>query len=479
MIKKFSKLFLVFTILFLLFSCTNSNENLMASYLLGRGAVSVQLPGASRAAITLSDVRTYDLIISNDTQTQTLTGTPGGVVTFSNLPVGTYTLTGTAYGKSNNRIAYNSITVTVIPDYTILVNFTLYTTLPIGLWNGTSNFYIGDTATTSLTGVKSISSSIADFAFDKNDNLYINNGTSIDVYSAPNYTSSSSITDLAGVYLYNSEDNKMYSLDTTDNTGTLTIYDIESKAVSNTINLGIINYGSYAVSSFVNDVAYLYITVYNIASPGITVTPYKITKSGTTYSSTACTSVSFSLTELGINSVVPEAEGITTMEDKGGYSITDSAVKGTSLYFLVNNSVVNNDSTFYLSQSTGYSNKRLINPSCGALVELTVNGETVNSNRTIGFTKNPFGIEKVTYDINWTTYFQTPTSDNAGFYGPIRILAIKPKKIWIADDGATVENGRAVQKNRVVEVDLETETLSIVSSGLVEFDYKIIEGSYF
>ena len=91
----------------------------------------------------------------------------------------------------------------------------------------------------------------------------------------------------------------------------------------------------------------------------------------------------------------------------------------------------------------------------------------------------------MTYVSNYTLYdvlpFYTPTlneenlSDKA-FYGPVKFIAVKPKKLVIADDGlAFYTDADGVTKyrnvNRVVTVDLESfsiiesETANVTLSG--------------
>ena len=65
--------------------------------------------------------------------------------------------------------------------------------------------------------------------------------------------------------------------------------------------------------------------------------------------------------------------------------------------------------------------------------------------------------------VGWdnNTYTDSYTHDSNTFYGPDKIVAIKPKKIVIADDGVEQGSGyNAKQKQRFVVFDLETNTIT-------------------
>ncbi len=67
-----------------------------------------------------------------------------------------------------------------------------------------------------------------------------------------------------------------------------------------------------------------------------------------------------------------------------------------------------------------------------------------------------------------------PAQDATSFYGPVRFAAIRPKKLVIADDGASIENADqpCEQKNAIMEIDLASATLTRTEVP-VEFDRNI------
>lgn len=71
----------------------------------------------------------------------------------------------------------------------------------------------------------------------------------------------------------------------------------------------------------------------------------------------------------------------------------------------------------------------------------------------------------------WTTGWsgdanQLPTDPTSQFYGPVRVVGIAPKKLYIADDGYSLTGSAPsttqVNKNRVVELDTETGAFSAI-----------------
>ena len=133
----------------------------------------------------------------------------------------------------------------------------------------------------------------------------------------------------------------------------------------------------------------------------------------------------------------------------------------------------------------------------GAVVKLTDTGSALSvdtsfgSNGLLGWTDTPQSLpygnaaDSTTVDCYW------PASGTVGFYGPAKFVAVKPKKLVIADDGATgipynesdpsSSAGEIYQKNRIVEIDLSSglinETISFDNTSDIDFDISVSGGS--
>ena len=110
---------------------------------------------------------------------------------------------------------------------------------------------------------------------------------------------------------------------------------------------------------------------------------------------------------------------------------TDMRIIDDKLYLLIR----------HLNSVTGYS----YSTGCIIIIDMTNNKTSV-----VGWDNN-------TYIKDTDSY----THDSNTFYGPDKIVAIKPKKIVIADDGVEHGSGyNAKQKQRFVVFDLETNTIT-------------------
>lgn len=110
---------------------------------------------------------------------------------------------------------------------------------------------------------------------------------------------------------------------------------------------------------------------------------------------------------------------------------TDMRIIDDKLYLLIR----------HLNSVTGYS----YSTGCVVIIDMNTNETSV-----VGWDEN-------TYIKDTDSY----THDSNTFYGPDKIVAIKPKKIVIADDGVEHGSGyNAKQKQRFVVFDLETNTIT-------------------
>lgn len=162
---------------------------------------------------------------------------------------------------------------------------------------------------------------------------------------------------------------------------------------------------------------------------------------------TVCTIFDFSISSGAIISTsISNSDTMITLKDASACcpEFTDMRIINGKLYLLVR----------HLSQTSGYS----YSTGCVICVDLSSSETTVS------------GWDTNKYDSDNDSY----SHDNLTFYGPDKIVAIKPKKILIADDG--VEHGSgysAKDKQRLVVFDLEsnaiTGTIEIPEG--IEFSY--------
>ena len=139
---------------------------------------------------------------------------------------------------------------------------------------------------------------------------------------------------------------------------------------------------------------------------------------------------------------------------------TDMRIIGGKLYLLIR----------HLSSISGYS----YSTGCVLCVNLSDNKATVygwDDNKCI----------KGTSESGETTY--SYAHDNKTFYGPDKIVAIKPKQIVIADDGVEHDSGYdGKNKQRLVVFDLQnnsiTKAITITNLDTIQFSCNH-QGSFF
>lgn len=98
-----------------------------------------------------------------------------------------------------------------------------------------------------------------------------------------------------------------------------------------------------------------------------------------------------------------------------------------------------------------------------------------STNPLIGWANTLLVITKNESGENVYNYKHNEETQNY-FYGPHKIIAIKPKEIVIADDGASIENSNMHQENRVVLFNLETNSITGVKTSPKEFYFSTSGG---
>ena len=98
-----------------------------------------------------------------------------------------------------------------------------------------------------------------------------------------------------------------------------------------------------------------------------------------------------------------------------------------------------------------------------------------SSNPLIGWATTKIDISQNESVANVYNYKHNEEVQNY-FYGPQKIIAIKPKEIVIADDGASIENSQMHQENRVVLFNLETNSITGVKTSPKEFYFSTSGG---
>ena len=166
--------------------------------------------------------------------------------------------------------------------------------------------------------------------------------------------------------------------------------------------------------------------------------------------------------------------------------VTDMAVlEDGTVAVLVNDKSLNTANQFTLNDGcTVYSR--------GALVLLS---SDLSTYKVYGWTDSPRTISATgsssDYDVQWdkiTAYIPEYAERNSHFYGPMRIVAIRPKELVIADCGANFvlpdyigkKNGKMFTHNRLMTVNLRNFAIGCkkeFSESELKFQYLTISGN--
>ena len=452
---------LIFSILpaflFAFISCMNmssgSGEN---------GSVRVALPGSARATYTYnsSNAKKYIVRLYNDDFDKTEEGTVGGVIEFSDLEPGTYTATAEAWNTDENILEGSGSTeITVRAGETTDCNITM-------ILEGQTAYYSKYMILTDYSNVKKLYNYTTmqeisiDFALgeqpynpveDREGKIYyIRNGT---LYRNDELLLSQiDISSLIKNPLYYDYDSK---------TDSLWLASFESNPAGNFVNFSVFEKPSAATSNTnpspigYDDVNYLD-NIISCQAFAVKEENIYIAYNNSNILLTKKNNSSNTEATITLSDITPALSGEVTdmavLED-GTVAVLVRSIGVTSETKVFDYTVLNDKDTVY---------------SRGALVLLSSDLSKVE--KVLGWTDSPRTISATGEDTEnsvkeWTSieaYIPEYEERGTHFYGPVKIVAIRPKELVIADCGANFvlpdyygkKNGKIYAHNRLMTVNL-------------------------
>ena len=450
---------LIFSILpaflFAFISCMNmssgSGEN---------GSVRVALPGSARATYTYSKNNADKFIVRlyNDDFDKTEEGTVGGVIEFSDLEPGTYTATAEAWNTDENILEGSGSTeITVKAGETTDCNITI-------ILEGPTAYYSKYMILTDYSNIKKL------YNYTTMQEIYIEDLTLGEqpynpvedregkIYYIRADTLHRNGEQLSQIDTSNLIKNPLYYDNTTDS---LWLASFESNLAGNFVNFSVFENPSAATSN-TNPSPISYEDSFS----SITSCQAFAVKEDNIY--IAYNNSNILLTKKNDSSNTKASISLSNITPALSGEVTDMAVlEDGTVAVLVNDKSLNTANQFTLNDGyTVYSR--------GALVLLSSDLSTykvygwTDSPRTISAKLNsgsddPYNGAPGNSQIDSiTAYIPEYAERNSHFYGPMRIVAIRPKELVIADCGANFvlpdynekKNGSMFAHNRLMTVDL-------------------------
>ena len=461
---------LIFSILpaflFAFISCMNmssgSGEN---------GSVRVVLPGSARATYTYnsSNAKKYIVRLYNDGFDKTEEGTVGGVIEFSDLEPGTYTATAEAWNTDENILEGSGSTkITVRAGETTDCNITM-------ILEGETAYYSKYMILTDYPNTKYIydypscnkSSKSVSFGTSYSYNtVEDNNGQIYHIKDSNLYKDDDSILNISGTS--NLIKNPLYYDSKTDS---LWLASFESNLAGKFVNFSVFENPAAATSNTnpspigYDDVNYLD-NIISCQAFAVKEDNIYIAYNNSNILLTKKNNSSNTEASIPLSNITPALSGEVTdmavLEDGTVAVLVRSVGVGTETEGFDNMSL-NDKGTVY---------------SRGALVLLSSDLSKVE--KVLGWTASPRTINATgtnndsgspTFAKTWTSitaYIPEYEERNSYFYGPMRIVAIRPKELVIADCGANFvlpdysekKNGSMFAHNRLMTVDLRNFAIS-------------------
>ena len=494
---------LIFSILpaflFAFISCMNmssgSGEN---------GSVRVALPGSSRAAYNKDDADKFIVRLYNDNFDQTEEGSLGGVIEFGDLEPGKYTAEAEAWNTAENLLEGSGsaeikvkagettdCTIKMILEGVFYSKYMLFS-------DYSGNMYAYDYSTCTEKKKWALSSSVAyysNFAETNNGIYYMHVGKNDSgIYSAPvirsftdtdkkNYTLPNNSSDYFDAYYdsttdiywvayayWSSSAKKLYLCKKTDKYAEIkedsATFPFSSACIA---TQGENFYYSFNSSDATNQcpdsIGY---ATFDYTTSGGSANPIE-TKTLADFKTLSGFDVSGTITDIA---VLEDGRVAVLVRDTSSYSSNDSNNQTVIYnYNVANNSTVTSRGALLILSSDLSKVEKVLGWS----------GE-----RTISATGSSSGynvqLNKITANI--PEYEER----NTHFYGPMRIVAVRPKELVIADCGANFvlpdynekKNGKMFAHNRLMTVDLRNFAISCkkeFSEDEIKFQNLAVSGS--
>ena len=454
---------LIFSILpaflFAFISCMNmssgSGEN---------GSVRVALPGSGRATYSYDKNNADKFIVRlyNDDFDQTEEGAVGGVIEFGDLEPGKYTATAEAWNAAENILEGSGSTeITVRAGETTDCNITM-------ILEGQTAYYSKYMILTDYSNTKYI----YDYPSCNKSSKSVSFGTSY---------SYNTVEDNNG-QIYHIKDSNLYK----DDDYVLKINDA-SNLIRNPLYYDS-KTDSLWLASFESNFAVKFLVFENPSAATSKPDPYTISYDGSSSSITSCQAFAVKEDNIYIaynNSNILLAKKDTSIINKKA-NITLSDITPALSGEVTDMAVLENGTVAVLVRSVGVGtetegfggNMSIIDKgtvySRGALVLLSSDLSKVE--KVLGWTDSPRTIKATCEDTEnpvkkWTSITANiPKYEerNSHFYGPMRIVAVRPKELVIADCGANFvlpdynekKNGKMFAHNRLMTVNLHNFAIS-------------------
>ena len=442
---------LIFSILpaflFAFISCMNmssgSGEN---------GSVRVALPGSARATYNYSssNANQYKVRLYNDDFDQTEEGTAGGVIEFPDLEPGTYTAEAEAWNTDENILegkGIGSTEITVKAGETTDCNITM-------ILEGQTAYYSKYMILTDYPNTKYI----YDYPSCNKSSKSVSFGTSYNTVEDNN----GQIYHIKDSYLYK-DDEQVLSVTTSNLIKNPLYYDSKT----DTYWIGLENVRNFYLQNSVNSYD-TSITRHILASKGESFLNFAIqeNKAYLVYIEKDDPVANIIYYTKDENVKLTRQNGIQLSTIGVSGEVTDMAVlEDGTVAVLVRSIGVG-------TETEGFGNMSLKDKgtvySRGALVLLSADLSTYevygwkDSSRTIRATGKDTQTGSLTEWTSITAYIPEYEERNSYFYGPVKIVAIRPKELVIADCGANFvlpdynekKNGKMFTHNRLMTVNL-------------------------